>query len=179
MSSDARVARLRHRCGLALVGLQGTLQGVQGAGPLPVRHPCCGGLHEPHPAIEFPDGNVVDDRCGLVSLQGVLGSSLCHRRAEPMERLPKGDSRRWHELGHFTIEGTHPCRVDIGRPPSDRDLRREAAPAEQTAAVHPPAVAWQICQTFEDLSLIHISEPTRRTPISYAVFCLKTKKTYT
>src|SRR5665647_3751810 len=28
------------------------------------------------------------------------------------------------------------------------------------------------------LSLIHISEPTRRTPISYAVFCLKkTKKT--
>ena len=29
-------------------------------------------------------------------------------------------------------------------------------------------------QTF--LSLIHISEPTRRTPISYAVFCLKKKK---
>src|SRR5664279_1604817 len=28
-----------------------------------------------------------------------------------------------------------------------------------------------------DLSLIHISEPTRRTPISYAVFCLKKKKT--
>src|SRR5664279_3579543 len=25
----------------------------------------------------------------------------------------------------------------------------------------------------DDLSLIHISEPTRRTPISYAVFCLK------
>src|SRR5665647_3820688 len=29
---------------------------------------------------------------------------------------------------------------------------------------------------FLDLSLIHISEPTRRTPISYAVFCLKKKK---
>src|SRR5664279_6158064 len=27
-----------------------------------------------------------------------------------------------------------------------------------------------------DLSLIHISEPTRRTPITYAVFCLKKKK---
>src|SRR5680860_1744403 len=27
------------------------------------------------------------------------------------------------------------------------------------------------------LSLIHISEPTRRTPISYAVFCLKKKQT--
>ena len=30
--------------------------------------------------------------------------------------------------------------------------------------------------TDESLSLIHISEPTRRTPISYAVFCLKKKK---
>src|SRR5680860_1707739 len=29
----------------------------------------------------------------------------------------------------------------------------------------------------EFLSLIHISEPTRRTPISYAVFCLKKKTT--
>src|SRR5665647_3754100 len=27
--------------------------------------------------------------------------------------------------------------------------------------------------SFFGLSLIHISEPTRRTPISYAVFCLK------
>src|SRR5680860_296663 len=31
-------------------------------------------------------------------------------------------------------------------------------------------------QSLLDLSLIHISEPTRRTPISYAVFCLKKKK---
>src|SRR5665647_3826434 len=30
--------------------------------------------------------------------------------------------------------------------------------------------------TVHYLSLIHISEPTRRTPISYAVFCLKKKK---
>ena len=30
--------------------------------------------------------------------------------------------------------------------------------------------------TVNGLSLIHISEPTRRTPISYAVFCLKKKK---
>src|SRR5665647_1861663 len=28
------------------------------------------------------------------------------------------------------------------------------------------------------LSLIHISEPTRRTPISYAVFCLKKKNNF-
>ena len=28
----------------------------------------------------------------------------------------------------------------------------------------------------QDLSLIHISEPTRQAEISYAVFCLKKKK---
>src|SRR5678809_9283 len=33
---------------------------------------------------------------------------------------------------------------------------------------------WQ--NTSEDLSLIHISEPTRQAEISYAVFCLKKKK---
>src|SRR5680860_1836116 len=33
-----------------------------------------------------------------------------------------------------------------------------------------------IAVTTVGLSLIHISEPTRRTPISYAVFCLKKKK---
>src|SRR5665647_3858928 len=33
-----------------------------------------------------------------------------------------------------------------------------------------------IYQAAQNLSLIHISEPTRRTPISYAVFCLKKKK---
>ena len=39
-------------------------------------------------------------------------------------------------------------------------------------------VTVKIRKGFDDnLSLIHISEPTRRTPISYAVFCLKKKKT--
>ena len=31
-------------------------------------------------------------------------------------------------------------------------------------------------RAFMDLSLIHISEPTRQAEISYAVFCLKKKK---
>ena len=44
------------------------------------------------------------------------------------------------------------------------------------------AVVAAVCGAFTaafgwlGLSLIHISEPTRRTPISYAVFCLKKKK---
>src|SRR5680860_1751970 len=33
-----------------------------------------------------------------------------------------------------------------------------------------------VATAIKRLSLIHISEPTRRTPISYAVFCLKKKK---
>src|SRR5665647_1493867 len=38
------------------------------------------------------------------------------------------------------------------------------------------ALADRITVLVYGLSLIHISEPTRRTPISYAVFCLKKKK---
>src|SRR5665647_2555468 len=34
-----------------------------------------------------------------------------------------------------------------------------------------PGAGLDFQQTLFDLSLIHISEPTRRTPISYAVFC--------
>ena len=34
---------------------------------------------------------------------------------------------------------------------------------------------WQVTEDSLDLSLIHISEPTRRRGISYAVFCLKKK----
>ena len=39
-----------------------------------------------------------------------------------------------------------------------------------------PQDAPRYTQAGQTLSLIHISEPTRRTPISYAVFCLKKKK---
>src|SRR5680860_1789346 len=46
----------------------------------------------------------------------------------------------------------------------------EVLPIQQDQGTHRRAVLI--------LSLIHISEPTRRTPISYAVFCLK-KKTHT
>src|SRR5680860_1690441 len=37
-------------------------------------------------------------------------------------------------------------------------------------------LAGAVLVAINTLSLIHISEPTRRTPISYAVFCLKKKK---
>src|SRR5665647_405717 len=49
-----------------------------------------------------------------------------------------------------------PRRSESGRPPAHRLPRRPSRPPS-----HPRAPA--------PLSLIHISEPTRRTPISYAV----------
>ena len=47
---------------------------------------------------------------------------------------------------------------------------------------HPDCLKRQIEErlaagTADELSLIHISEPTRQAEISYAVFCLKKKKT--
>src|SRR5665647_3135718 len=49
--------------------------------------------------------------------------------------------------------------------------KRDADPrlgAQQTASADTDVLG----STAGELSLIHISEPTRRTPISYAVFCL-------
>src|SRR5678815_3198306 len=40
------------------------------------------------------------------------------------------------------------------------------------AGVEPPFTPWAAA-LFKELSLIHISEPTRLLSISYAVFCLK------
>src|SRR5680860_1763909 len=48
--------------------------------------------------------------------------------------------------------------------------RKSASPWFRTVSCTPCATSAD-----QDLSLIHISEPTRRTPISYAVFCLKKK----
>ena len=38
------------------------------------------------------------------------------------------------------------------------------------------ALAQVLADNHHELSLIHISEPTRQAEISYAVFCLKKKK---
>src|SRR5665647_2527902 len=50
------------------------------------------------------------------------------------------------------------------------------APVESVAAASADLQAVDVDSLELTLSLIHISEPTRRTPISYAVFCLKKKK---
>ena len=47
----------------------------------------------------------------------------------------------------------------------------DQATPEEVAEI--AALTQQAMRVLKSLSLIHISEPTRRTPISYAVFCLK------
>src|SRR5665647_3367483 len=53
---------------------------------------------------------------------------------------------------------------------ADCEVARLAVPDQKAARAF-----GQIKRDSPLLSLIHISEPTRRTPISYAVFCLKKK----
>ena len=82
-----------------------------------------------------------------------------------------------------------PLRVPDAPPPApssastDQALRPLPAPAlspiDSCHAAKPvPAESYVRTNRWSKmkLSLIHISEPTRRTPISYAVFCLKKKK---
>ena len=53
----------------------------------------------------------------------------------------------------------------------------QAVRYEQEAGIDLPFVQDNHSRSARGLSLIHISEPTRPEPISYAVFCLKKKKT--
>src|SRR5450756_2778380 len=110
---------------------------------------------------------------------------------------------RWHRAG-FRAYWRWRSRNHVGRPKVSAELRTligemsRANPlwgaphihgellklgfevAQSTVARHmcrhsrPPSQGWR---TFLSLSLIHISEPTRLGMISYAVFCLKKKKT--
>src|SRR5680860_1730074 len=67
--------------------------------------------------------------------------------------------RQFQELGHDVIFLIGDFTGMIGDPSGRSAIRKPLSRDEVMA-----------------LSLIHISEPTRRTPISYAVFCLKKKK---
>src|SRR5664279_1359899 len=72
-------------------------------------------------------------------------------RLKSMEKLRYEAPGEWGKL------------LGLDRVPEVRTLRVKI----KHLAEHGQPMPW--------LSLIHISEPTRRTPISYAVFCLKKK----
>src|SRR5665647_3845656 len=76
--------------------------------------------------------------------------------------------QRYVQPGPLVL-GTNPLKIPTPTADRDRTVSRRSEPSSRTTLIGEQPNPW-------DLSLIHISEPTRRTPISYAVFCLKKKK---
>src|SRR5450756_2508479 len=92
-----------------------------------------------------------------------------------------GAMRRIAEL----VEGGWRVVLTHGNGPQVGNLLIQNALAAKTVAPMPMDVCgaesqgqigYMLEQTLQNLSLIHISEPTRLGMISYAVFCLKKKK---
>src|SRR5680860_882570 len=103
--------------------------------------------------------NVVVDNCRLES-NGLAGSPVAVRT----EACAPGPARRCKSRGNNEVDR------NVNAPALDLDCLNPRAgffcSARSPGVVE--SFAHYVC-----LSLIHISEPTRRTPISYAVFCLK------
>src|SRR5665647_3800479 len=80
-----------------------------------------------------------------------------------------------------TVQFSRVGRVTFTTPSTIQKQLRNQAPStallSDTCATESENGSRPHFLTAQALSLIHISEPTRRTPISYAVFCLKKKKT--
>src|SRR5664279_6282340 len=93
---------------------------------------------------------------------------------DPGARVVRGEiHRRWAELGWERSPLGYPLTDELGTP----DERGRFNHFEGGSVYWSPASGGHVVYPqIRDLSLIHISEPTRRTPISYAVFCLKKKK---
>src|SRR5664279_5752857 len=77
---------------------------------------------------------------------------------------------------HGALKARPISSADLGTAPvtpSKAPYGGESGSDRQKPSPAPAALACRSTAVIAQLSLIHISEPTRRTPISYAVFCLK------
>src|SRR5664279_2640638 len=100
---------------------------------------------------------------------------MVHQAFQKLDKYRPVDSALGQHETHVSPRADRRNQVDrtaLARAPHHRCLSLDA-PCRPRMMVrsHPGFVA-----KVDILSLIHISEPTRRTPISYAVFCLKKKK---
>src|SRR5664279_888759 len=110
--------------------------------------------------VEDPGGFPATDPAG----DGPVGREVC-----PIGQPARG-------LKESGLSGSR--RVLVAQePPCSR--HPTAARTRVTNSVNPGGrsvrgtTSGRVIDAVDGLSLIHISEPTRRTPISYAVFCLK------
>src|SRR5665213_2880718 len=92
----------------------------------------------------------------------------------PFALQQKGESlRQVVKDYHALAQGQ--CYVDISFHLIITDTTETVLGQELPALVADGYTSFKVFMTYEGLSLIHISEPTRQAEISYAVFCLKKK----
>src|SRR5680860_1826398 len=107
--------------------------------------------------------------CAYAAARGRDGSR--RRPDRPLVEPPKRGGRRPRPVltSRTTPPGNHPTsRAENGTSQAVRP-----APACLSTRLNEGCPPARSPSGRGHLSLIHISEPTRRTPISYAVFCLK------
>src|SRR5659263_737906 len=104
------------------------------------------------PCLDVKDGRVV---------KGVRFVDL-RDAGDPVEVARRYDREEADELVFLDITASH----------EKRDILMDVVGKTAEQVFMPLTVGGGI-RTIEDLSLIHISEPTRLGMISYAVFCLK------
>src|SRR5665809_174426 len=112
------------------------------------------------------------------SKSGDKGGVLAPKRSEQHGNRTLGDVEQQRQRRErFAARAQHIGRADI----ASADLAEVAEPGELRQDEAEGNGAQEITdgkaqEIDEGLSLIHISEPTRLRRISYAVFCLKKKK---
>src|SRR5664279_1786164 len=89
----------------------------------------------------------------------------------PVGSLPKVIGRLGERHGWWSAGFGGPVEPSVFHGSSTEQARH----VDQRTSVRCPGGRRYLHVGCVHLSLIHISEPTRRTPISYAVFCLKKK----
>ena len=119
----------------------------------------------------------------LAKANGIRVNEFCLGLGPTILGMTKGETK--YSLKLLPFGGACMMEGEDGESTDDRAFGKKSVWARISVVAAGPVFNFIMAFVFSfillscngyDLSLIHISEPTRRTPISYAVFCLKKKK---